>query len=354
MSSALEVTGLGVRYRRTWVLRDCSLAVPAGRVAALVGPNGAGKTTLMHTAVGLLRPALGSVRVTGEAAFVAQDKPMYESLTVAEMLAFGRRMNRRWDGDAAAARLAGLGIPLRRKVGRLSGGQQACAGGPAGPARAGRLADRAQRGPVGAAETDGGRGAFWGAPLLGREYERGTHRLAWTQSVPVGRWLAVKLSVLGGAVVAGGLLLSLMVSLRRPVFRAGADSTFGNIGLFNMVEVDPAAWWLYAFALGTVAGSLFRRTLPAMALVVAGVTVTMYTLFRLSDYYAGPARTELTSTGVLDDHDARLVSDAWVEPSGREVADPSDSGGPRRPGRAPHPPPPRLTSRSCQEAAPAT
>ncbi|MFF4125177.1 ABC transporter ATP-binding protein [Microbispora rosea] len=125
MSSALEVTGLGVRYRRTWVLRDCSLAVPAGRVAALVGPNGAGKTTLMHTAVGLVRPALGSVRVSGEAAFVAQDKPLYESLTVAEMLAFGRRMNRRWDGDAAAARLAGLGISLRRKVGRLSGGQQA-------------------------------------------------------------------------------------------------------------------------------------------------------------------------------------------------------------------------------------
>ncbi|WP_169982753.1 ABC transporter ATP-binding protein [Microbispora sp. H10836] len=125
MSSALEATGLGVRYRRTWVLRDCSLSVPSGRVAALVGPNGAGKTTLMHTAVGLLRPALGSVCVTGEAAFVAQDKPLYESFTVAEMLTFGRRMNRRWDDDAAAARLAGLGIPLQRKVSRLSGGQQA-------------------------------------------------------------------------------------------------------------------------------------------------------------------------------------------------------------------------------------
>ncbi|GAB3151706.1 ABC transporter ATP-binding protein [Microbispora hainanensis] len=125
MSAALEATGLGVRYRRTWVLRDCSLSLPTGRVAALVGPNGAGKTTLMHAAVGLLRPALGSVRVAGEAAFVAQDKPLYESFTVAEMLAFGRRMNRRWDDAAAADRLAALGIPLRRKVGRLSGGQQA-------------------------------------------------------------------------------------------------------------------------------------------------------------------------------------------------------------------------------------
>ncbi|MFG6201388.1 ABC transporter ATP-binding protein [Nonomuraea sp. JJY05] len=125
MSPALEATGLGVRYRRTWALRDCSLAVPAGRVAALVGPNGAGKTTLMHVAVGLLRPALGSVRVTGEAAFVAQDKPLYDSFTVAEMLTFGRRMNTRWDDAAAADRLAGLGIPLERKVSGLSGGQQA-------------------------------------------------------------------------------------------------------------------------------------------------------------------------------------------------------------------------------------
>ncbi|WP_049576667.1 ABC transporter ATP-binding protein [Nonomuraea sp. SBT364] len=123
--NALEVTGLGVRYRRGWALRDCSLAVPAGRVAALVGPNGAGKTTLMHAAVGLLAPAKGSVTVRGQAAFVAQDKPLYETFTVAEMLRFGRRMNDRWDEEAARKRLGGLGVPLDRKAGRLSGGQQA-------------------------------------------------------------------------------------------------------------------------------------------------------------------------------------------------------------------------------------
>lgn len=179
-------------------------------------------------------------------------------------------------------------------------------------------------------------GAFWGAPLLGREYERGTHRLAWTQSVPVWRWLAVKLSVLGGAVVAGGLLLSIMVSLWRPVFGTAAGATFGNIGVFNMVGVDPAAWWLYAFALGTLAGALFRRTLPAMALVVACVAVTMFALFRLSDFYAEPVRAELSGTVLPPDPDARLVRAAWVEPSGREVADPAGSGCPRLadPGRS--------------------
>ncbi|TDE55785.1 ABC transporter ATP-binding protein [Nonomuraea mesophila] len=125
MRPALEVTGLGVRYRRTWALRDCSLAVPAGRVAALVGPNGAGKSTLMHAAVGLVRPARGSVGVAGEVAFVAQDKPLYEGFTVAEMLSFGRRTNTRWDDQGARDRLGALGIPLDRKAGRLSGGQRA-------------------------------------------------------------------------------------------------------------------------------------------------------------------------------------------------------------------------------------
>jgi ABC-2 type transport system ATP-binding protein len=122
---ALETTGLGVRYRRTWALRDCSLSIPSGRVTALVGPNGAGKTTLLYAIVGLLTPDRGAVAISGEAAFMAQDKPLYEGFSVAEMLAFGRRLNPRWDDSFATDRLAELGIPLDRKVSKLSGGQQA-------------------------------------------------------------------------------------------------------------------------------------------------------------------------------------------------------------------------------------
>ena len=132
----LQATGLGKRYRRKWALRDCSVAIPAGRVVALVGPNGAGKTTFLHLAVGLLRPTAGSVGMLGEptghsaatlakVAFLAQDKPLYDTFTVAELLRFGQRLNPTWDQEFARQRLAGLDIPLGRRSGKLSGGQQA-------------------------------------------------------------------------------------------------------------------------------------------------------------------------------------------------------------------------------------
>ena len=132
----IESAGLGKRYRRTWALRDCTLAVPDGHLVALVGPNGAGKTTLLHMAVGLVSPTAGAVRVLGGqpagspgaldgTAFVAQNAPLYPNLPVAAMLRVARNLNRQWDQPRAEARLAELGIPLDRKAGKLSGGQQA-------------------------------------------------------------------------------------------------------------------------------------------------------------------------------------------------------------------------------------
>lgn len=121
----VEATGLGKRYNRKWALRDCSLSIPKGRVVALVGPNGAGKTTLLHLAVGLLGPTRGEVSIHGETAFLAQDKPLYSGFTVAEMLKFGRKLNPGWDDDFALKRIESLGLPLKHKVGKLSGGQRA-------------------------------------------------------------------------------------------------------------------------------------------------------------------------------------------------------------------------------------
>jgi ABC-2 type transport system ATP-binding protein len=134
--NVIEASGLGKRYGSTWALRECALAIPAGHVAALVGPNGAGKTTLLNLAVGLAEPTAGVVTVLGGLpagspaaldgiAFVAQDKPLYKNLSAADMLHLTRNLNRRFDQGYAQARLGELGIPLTRKAGRLSGGQQA-------------------------------------------------------------------------------------------------------------------------------------------------------------------------------------------------------------------------------------
>ena len=134
--NVIEASGLGKRYGGTWALRECTLAIPAGHVTALVGPNGAGKSTLLNLAVGLTAPSAGELTVLGGRrpgspvaldgiAFVAQDTPLYKSLSVADMLHLTRNLTRRFDQPYARARLAELGIPTKRRAGKLSGGQQA-------------------------------------------------------------------------------------------------------------------------------------------------------------------------------------------------------------------------------------
>ena len=135
--NVLEAHGLGHRYGRRWALRDCTLAVPGGRVVGLVGPNGAGKSTLLHMMVGLLAPTVGEIRVLGgptprerpeqlrRIGFVAQDKPLYRRFRVDDMLGFAASLNPGWDQEWAARRVGELGIPLEQRVGDLSGGQHA-------------------------------------------------------------------------------------------------------------------------------------------------------------------------------------------------------------------------------------
>ena len=136
MTNVIEADHLGKHYRGAWALRECSLAIPAGHVAALVGPNGAGKTTLLNLAVGLAAPSAGAVTVLGGRtagsraaldgiAFVAQDTPVYKNLSAKDLLHLTRNLNRHFDTGYARARLGELGIPLKRKAGKLSGGQQA-------------------------------------------------------------------------------------------------------------------------------------------------------------------------------------------------------------------------------------
>ncbi len=134
---ALEATHLAKRFGRRWALRDCAVSIPTGRVAALVGPNGAGKSTLLRVAAGLTRPSSGSLHVLGDApggdnvelltrvGYLDQERPLYRGFRVEEMFRFAAGTNPTWDMDTAHRYVERLGISLRDRVDRLSGGQRA-------------------------------------------------------------------------------------------------------------------------------------------------------------------------------------------------------------------------------------
>lgn len=110
-------------------------------------------------------------------------------------------------------------------------------------------------------------GMFWGAPLVARELEEGTFRLAWTQSVTRTRWLITRLVVTGltSAAVAG--LASLIVTWwASPVDRAGMN----QFTSFDERGIVPVGYAFFAFTLGAAAGALVRRTIPAMLVTLAG------------------------------------------------------------------------------------
>jgi ABC-type transport system involved in multi-copper enzyme maturation permease subunit len=121
-------------------------------------------------------------------------------------------------------------------------------------------------------------GIFWGAPLISRELETGTFRLAWNQSVPRTRWAVAKLGLVGLASVATAGLLSLAISWwASPIDQAlnygrpGTGSGFPRISplVFAARGVAPLGYAVFAFALGVTAGVVIRRTLPAMAITLA-------------------------------------------------------------------------------------
>jgi ABC-2 family transporter protein len=107
-------------------------------------------------------------------------------------------------------------------------------------------------------------GIFWGAPLLARELETGTHRLAWNQSVTRTRWLATKLVIIGGVAALTAGVLSWAVG----TWADHIDNAAGNRitpGLFSSRGIVPIGYALFAFVLGVTLGMLIRRTVPAMA-----------------------------------------------------------------------------------------
>ena len=120
-------------------------------------------------------------------------------------------------------------------------------------------------------------GLFWGAPLVTREFEAGTFRLAWNQSVTRTRWIAVKLGLICLAAMAAAGLLSLMTSWwASPLYQAALKASSDPLSinklappLFGATGIAPIGYAAFGFALGVTVGVLIRRTVPAMAVTLA-------------------------------------------------------------------------------------
>jgi len=171
-------------------------------------------------------------------------------------------------------------------------------------------------------------GIFLGAPLVARELEGGTHRLAWTQSISRRRWLLVGLAVVLAISLAATAALSAAVSWALAPWVAleqgtGNPGWFSN-GTFDVVGVVPVAYALFALALGVASGALVRRTLLAMFVVLVVFTaVRMPVALAARPNYEPPVH--LTYPVGVTHLDALYRSGAWtvsmslVDAGGRPV-----------------------------------
>ncbi len=169
-------------------------------------------------------------------------------------------------------------------------------------------------------------GMFWGAPLVSREFETGTFRLAWTQGVSRSRWLAVKLGLGALASMLAAGLLSLMVTWWSSDLDLVSADPFDPLG-FGVRDLVPVGYAAFAFTLGAAAGLFFRRMLPAMLTALAGYAAVREIVTRwIRPYLFSPSRKSLPitaasplsfksgSTGITVYENTKGVSipDAWI------------------------------------------
>ena len=147
----IEIQNLSMRFGDHQVLRDISLVLPAGQTLVVIGESGCGKTVLLKAMNGLLRPTLGEVRFEGmplarmnehelarirtRYGFVFQGAALFDSLTIADNIAFPLREHTRLSAaeisDIVESLLGEVGLPqsvATMKPMQLSGGMRKRAG----------------------------------------------------------------------------------------------------------------------------------------------------------------------------------------------------------------------------------
>ncbi len=215
-------------------------------------------------------------------------------------------------------------------------------------------------------------GIFWGAPLIARELETRTFTLAWNQSITRTRWLVVKLALTGLAAMAVTEALSLMYAWwSDPIGKAtglGASTSVFSGGRFSSLifathGITPLGYAAFAFALGTAAGALIRRTVPAMAVTLAIFAAAQIAMpLGVRPHLIPPDRTiatiesvdldfgSLTATVVPGRPGAWLISSGAINAAGQPVSNLPAACQAAFSGPKPSSPGPCLESRGIREA----
>ncbi|MDA0635529.1 ABC transporter permease [Nonomuraea sp. MCN248] len=196
-------------------------------------------------------------------------------------------------------------------------------------------------------------GLFWGAPLITRELEAGTHLLVWNQSITRRRWLAVKLAFVGLAAVVAACLCGLAVTWWSGPLDKSAVPEFALMAplVFGARGIAPMGYAAFAFVLGVTVGMLVRRMLPAMALTLALFAVVQLAMpllvrphlmppvtstFELGEANVGGIGVErdegqtlhiVLKQAVPGHPGAWVLSSELVDPSGRAVGGDGEPGG---------------------------
>lgn len=133
----IETQALSKRYGRKLALDHLDLAIPRGRIHAIVGANGAGKSTLFRILLGFLAPSAGQARILGRDSqrltpddrsrigFVNEEHTLPGWMRVAQVIAMQRHQYARWNQQAFDSVIGHYHVLPEQKVGQLSRGERA-------------------------------------------------------------------------------------------------------------------------------------------------------------------------------------------------------------------------------------
>lgn len=133
----IETRALCKRYGRKLALDHLDLAIPRGRIHAIVGANGAGKSTLFRILLGFMPPSAGQARILGHDSqalspqlrsrigFVNEEHTLPHWMKVAQVIAMQRHQYPRWNQQAFEGVIGHYHVLPEQKIGQLSRGERA-------------------------------------------------------------------------------------------------------------------------------------------------------------------------------------------------------------------------------------